>query len=113
MNVGGNGFVGLLRNGDGPVIMVRTDMDAMPLEEKTGLPFANKVITSDNEGKEVHVMHSCGHDLHMTEWLGTAKVLVVMKDHWKGTLMMVSQQAEEKSGGAVAMIEDGLFKRFS
>jgi hippurate hydrolase len=102
-NVGGNGFVGLLRNGEGPVIMVRTDLDALPLEEKTGLPFA-----SVNPG----VMHACGHDMHMTVWLGTARVLTEMRESWKGTLMMVAQQAEEKSGGANAMIEDGLFTRF-
>jgi amidohydrolase len=101
--IGGNGFVGILRNGDGPVIMLRTDMDALPLEEKTGLPFSSNV-----EG----VMHACGHDMHMTVWLGTAKVLTEMKESWKGTLMMVAQQAEEKSGGANAMIDDGLFKRF-
>ena len=102
-NVGGNGFVGILRNGDGPVIMMRTDMDALPLEEKTGLDFASK-----NPG----VMHACGHDMHMTVWLGTARVLSQMKDSWKGTLIMISQQAEERSGGAGAMIDDGLFKRF-
>ncbi len=102
-NVGGNGFVGLLRNGKGPVIMLRTDLDALPLEEKTGLSF-----TSENPG----VMHACGHDMHMTVWLGTARVLSELKGSWKGTLIMIAQQAEEKSGGANAMIEDGLFKRF-
>jgi len=102
-NVGGNGFVGVMKNGKGPVIMFRTDLDALPLEEKTGLPFS-----SGNPG----VMHACGHDMHMTVWLGTAKVLSDLKGSWKGTLMMVAQQAEEKSGGANAMIEDGLFKRF-
>ena len=101
--IGGNGFVGILKNGQGPVIMVRTDMDALPLEEKTGLFFASRVPG---------VMHACGHDMHMTVWLGTAKVLAAMKESWNGTLMMVAQQAEEKSGGANAMIEDGLFKRF-
>jgi len=102
-NIGGNGFVGILRNGDGPVIMIRTDMDALPLEEKTNLAFASKVPG---------VMHACGHDLHMTVWLGTAKILAGMKNVWQGTLMMVAQQAEEKSGGANAMLADGLFKRF-
>ena len=111
-NIGGNGFVGVLRNGEGPVIMVRTDMDALPLEEKTGLSFASKVMAKDDNGKEVHVMHACGHDMHMTVWLGTASAMAALKDHWKGTLIMVSQQAEEKSGGADAMIEEGLFKRF-
>jgi hippurate hydrolase len=102
-NVGGNGFVGLMRNGEGAVIMLRTDLDALPLHEKTGLPY-----TSELPG----VMHACGHDMHMTVWLGTAKVLAAIKNHWKGTLMMVAQQAEEKSGGANAMIADGLFSRF-
>jgi hippurate hydrolase len=102
-NIGGNGFVGILKNGDGPVIMLRTDMDALPLQEKTGLPFA-----SETPG----VMHACGHDMHMTVWLGTAKVLSAMTDSWKGTLMMLAQPAEEKGGGADAMISDGLFKRF-
>lgn len=102
-NVGGNGFVGLLKNGDGPVVMLRTDMDALPLQEKTGLEFASGVPG---------VMHACGHDMHMTVWLGTARVLADDRSAWKGTLMMVAQQAEEKSGGANAMIADGLFKKF-
>ncbi|MFC2081550.1 M20 family metallopeptidase, partial [Bacteroidota bacterium] len=103
-NIGGNGFVGIMKNGEGPVIMIRTDLDALPLQEKTGLAFASRVPG---------VMHACGHDMHMTVWLGTAKVLSSMKDYWNGTLMMVAQQAEEKSGGSNAMIKDGLFKRFS
>ncbi|MCK5465422.1 MAG: amidohydrolase, partial [Bacteroidales bacterium] len=111
-NVGGNGFVGLMQNGQGPVIMIRTDLDALPLEEKTGLPFASKVIMPDADGTEMQVMHACGHDMHMTVWLGTAKVLAALKEDWKGTLMMIAQQAEEKSGGADAMIADGLLTRF-
>jgi len=111
-NVGGNGFVGLLQNGQGPVIMIRTDLDALPLEEKTGLPFASKVIMPDADGKEMPVMQACGHDMHMTVWLGTAKILAALKEDWKGTLIMIAQQAEEKSGGADAMIADGLFTRF-
>lgn len=102
-NVGGNGFVGMLENGKGPVIMLRTDMDALPLQEKTGLSYASGVPG---------VMHACGHDMHMTVWLGTASVLSGLTSSWKGTLMMVAQQAEEKSGGADAMIADGLFSRF-
>ncbi|MFC2098233.1 M20 family metallopeptidase [Bacteroidota bacterium] len=102
-NIGGNGFVGILRNGEGPVVMLRTDIDALPLEEKTGLPF---------KSKSPGVMHACGHDMHMIVWLGTAKVLSDMKDSWNGTLMMVAQPAEERGGGANAMIADGLFKRF-
>lgn len=102
-NIGGNGFVGILENGAGPVIMLRTDMDALPLQEKTGLEFASAV-----DG----VMHACGHDMHMTMWLGTAKVLSGMKDSWSGTLMMIAQPAEEVGKGANAMISDGLFTRF-
>ena len=111
-NVGGNGFVGLMKNGPGPVIMIRTDLDALPLQEKTGLSFASKVIMPDADGTEMPVMQACGHDMHMTVWLGTAKILAALKEDWKGTLMMIAQQAEEKSGGADAMIADGLFTRF-
>ncbi len=111
-NVGGNGFVGIMKNGEGPVVMIRTDMDALPLEEKTGLPFASKVIMEDSDGIVMPVMHACGHDMHMSVWLGTATILAGIKDQWKGTLMIIAQQAEEKSGGASAMLEDGLFTRF-
>jgi hippurate hydrolase len=109
--VGKTGVVGLLRNGIGPTIMVRTELDALPMEEKTGLPYASKVKTT-YLGKETFVAHSCGHDIHMAGWVGTARTLVSMKDHWKGTLMFVAQPAEEVLGGAKAMLEDGLFKRF-
>ena len=111
-DVGGNGFVGIMQNGPGPVIMIRTDLDALPLVEKTSLPYASKVLMIDSDGNEMPVMHACGHDMHMTVWLGTAKILASLKKDWKGTLMMVAQQAEEKSGGADAMIADGLFTRF-
>jgi amidohydrolase len=111
-HIGGNGFVGLLRNGLGPVVMLRTDLDALPLQEKTGLSYASKVVMADAEGNEMPVMHACGHDMHMTVWLGTAKVLAIMREDWHGTLMMIAQQAEERSGGADAMIADGLFTRF-
>jgi len=111
-NFGGTGIVGIFENGDGPVIMVRTDMDALPIEEKTGLPYASKVTMKNEDGEEVPVMHACGHDVHMTVWVGTANTLVALKDHWKGTLIMIAQQAEEKSGGANAMIEEGLFRKF-
>ena len=111
-HIGGNGFIGMLRNGPGPVIMVRTDLDALPLEEKTGLSYASKMVMADADGTEMPVMHACGHDMHMTVWLGTAKVLAKLKEDWHGTLMMIAQQAEEKSGGADAMIADGLFTRF-
>jgi hippurate hydrolase len=109
--VGKTGVVGLLRNGQGPTIMVRTELDALPMEEKTGLPYASKVKTT-YLGKETFVAHSCGHDLHMASWVGTAKTLVGLKDRWKGTLMFVAQPAEETLDGAKAMMVDGLFNRF-
>ena len=109
--VGKTGVVGLLRNGAGPMVMVRTELDALPMEEKTGLPFASTVKTS-YLGKETFVAHSCGHDLHMASWVGTARTLAALKDRWKGTLMFVAQPAEEVLGGAKAMLADGLFKRF-
>lgn len=111
-NFGGTGVVGILKNGDGPVIMLRTDMDALPIEEKTDLPFASKVTMKNEEGREVAVMHACGHDIHMTVWVGTATTLVALRDYWQGTLIMIAQQAEEQSGGANAMIEEGLFRQF-
>jgi amidohydrolase len=110
-SVGKTGIVGLLRNGAGPTIMVRTELDALPMEEKTGLAYASKVKTT-YLGKETLVAHSCGHDLHMASWVGTAKTLVGLKDRWKGTLMFVAQPAEEVLSGAKAMLDDGLFKRF-
>jgi hippurate hydrolase len=110
--VGGHGVVGVFKNGDGPTVLVRTDMDALPVTEDTGLPFASKVRVRDKEGKEVGTMHACGHDMHMTCWVGTARTLVALKDQWKGTLVFIGQPAEEVGGGARRMIEDGLFKRF-
>ena len=110
--IGGNTLVGLLRNGEGPVVMVRTDMDALPIKERTGLPYASQVITADLEGNQVPAMHACGHDMHMTVWTGTARVMSEMKDQWKGTLMMIAQQAEERSGGAKNALEAGLYERF-
>jgi hippurate hydrolase len=109
--VGKTGVVGLLRNGAGPTVMVRTELDALPMEEKTGLPYASKVKTT-YQGKETLVAHSCGHDLHMASWVGTAKTLVGLKGQWQGTLMFVAQPAEEVLSGAKAMLDDGLFKRF-
>ncbi len=109
--VGKTGVVGLLRNGAGPTVMVRTELDGLPMEEKTGLAYASKLKTS-YLGKETFVAHSCGHDLHMASWVGTAKTLVGLKDRWKGTLMFVAQPAEETLSGAKAMLADGLFKRF-
>jgi hippurate hydrolase len=106
------GVVGILRNGKGPTVMLRTDLDALPVEEKTGLPYASKVTTKDDAGETVHVMHACGHDVHMTSWIGAATLLSRAKDRWRGTLMMVGQPAEEKGGGAAKMLADGLFTKF-
>jgi hippurate hydrolase len=110
--VGGTGVVGVLRNGKGPTVLVRTDMDALPVTEKTGLPYASKVRTRDKDGREVGAMHACGHDMHMTCWTGTARVLAAMKKHWQGTLVFIAQPAEEVGAGARKMLLDGLFKRF-
>jgi amidohydrolase len=110
-NVGKTGLVGLYKNGDGPTIMVRTELDALPMEEKTGLPYASHDKTVWN-GQDTFVAHSCGHDIHMASWVGTAKTLVELKDQWHGTLMFIAQPAEEIVSGAKAMIADGLFTRF-
>ncbi|TAH38581.1 MAG: amidohydrolase [Planctomycetota bacterium] len=110
--VGGFGVVGVLRNGDGPTLLVRTDMDALPVTEETGLPFASRVRTKDDAGNEVGVMHACGHDIHMTVWTGTARWLAAHKDQWRGTLVLIAQPAEERGAGARQMLEDGLFTRF-
>jgi amidohydrolase len=110
--VGGNGVVGVFKNGEGKVILLRTDMDALPVKESTGLPFSSQVIMKDATGNESPVMHACGHDLHMSVWLGTLKALVSLKNEWKGTIVAIGQPAEEVSGGSNAMIADGLFKRF-
>ena len=111
-HVGGNGVVGILRNGAGPTVLVRTDMDALPIKEETGLPYASTVTTKDASGVSVGVMHACGHDIHMTSWVGAATLLSRSKDRWKGTLVFVGQPAEETVSGAEAMVKDGLFSRF-
>jgi hippurate hydrolase len=110
--IGGTGVVGLLRNGKGPTVMIRTDLDALPVEERTGLPYASKATTKDDSGATVSVMHACGHDVHMSAWIGTATLLSKTKDRWRGTLMMVGQLAEEMGGGARKMLADGLFTKF-
>lgn len=110
--LGGHGVVGVLKNGDGPTVMIRTDMDALPVTENTGLPYASKVRTRDKQGNDVGVMHACGHDMHMTCWLGTARVLASLKDRWSGTLVFIGQPAEEVGAGARKMLADGLFKKF-
>jgi amidohydrolase len=109
--VGKTGLVAIYKNGDGPTIMVRTELDALPMEEKTGLPYASHDKTDWN-GRETFVAHSCGHDIHMASWVGTAKTLVGLKDQWHGTLMFIAQPAEETGSGAKAMLADGLFTRF-
>jgi hippurate hydrolase len=111
-NVGGHGVVGVLRNGKGPTVMLRTDLDGLPVEEKTGLPYASKVTAKDEAGQTVPVMHACGHDVHMTSWVGAATLLARAKERWRGTLVMVGQPAEERGSGARRMLEDGLFTRF-
>ncbi len=110
--VGGHGLVGVLRNGEGPTLMLRTDLDALPVREQTGLPFASRVMSTDDDGNTVPVMHACGHDIHMTVFVGTARELVAQRDQWSGTLVMIGQPAEERGAGARAMLADGLFERF-
>lgn len=110
--IGGHGVVGLLRNGDGPVVLLRTDMDALPIEEKTGAPFASTARMVNREGKEMPVMHACGHDVHMTSLVGAATLLAQAKDSWRGTILLICQPAEEGEAGAKAMVMDGLFDRF-
>ena len=110
--VGKTGLVAIYKNGDGPTIMVRTELDALPMEEKTGLPYASHDKAIWN-GRETFVAHSCGHDIHMASWVGTAKTLVGLKDQWHGTLMFIAQPAEEEVLGAKAMLDDGLFTRFA
>jgi len=110
--VGKTGVVALLHNGDGPTVMLRADMDALPVQEATGLPYASKATATDSAGKIVPVMHACGHDMHVTWLIGAAKLFANSRDAWKGTLLAIFQPAEETAQGAQAMIDDGLFKRF-
>jgi amidohydrolase len=110
--VGGTGVVGVLKNGNGPTIMLRTELDALPVEERTGLPFASKVHAKDDAGRDVAVMHACGHDVHMASLLGTAEIMARSKNSWHGTLILIGQPAEETIGGAEGMIKAGLFTRF-
>src|SRR5256884_616756 len=106
------GVIGIMKNGTGPTVLVRTDMDALPVEEDTGLPYASKVKTKDDNGREVYVMHACGHDAHMAAFIGTARALQRLKDQWSGTIMFIGQPAEEAVGGARAMLKAGLYNRF-
>ncbi len=108
----GYGVVGILKNGAGPTVLIRTELDALPVEEKTGVPYASKVKTKNDAGVEVSVMHACGHDIHMTSMLGTAKVLAERKGEWHGTLIILGQPAEETIDGARAVLRDGLYSNF-
>jgi hippurate hydrolase len=110
--VGGHGIVTVLKNGSGPTVLVRCDLDGLPVKEQTGLPYASTATGKDDGGKEVPVMHACGHDIHMTCLVGVARVLKELKEHWQGTLVLIGQPAEERGGGAQRMIADGLFTRF-
>ncbi len=108
----GYGVVGVMKNGDGPTVLIRTDMDALPVQEETGLPYASKATAQTPDGKEVHVMHACGHDAHMAIFIGAARALAKLKDQWHGTLVFVGQPAEETGSGAKALLNDGLYKKF-
>lgn len=110
--VGGTGIVAVMKNGAGPVVLVRADMDALPVVEQTGLAGASKVRVTTKEGVETGVMHACGHDTHMTAWIGTARLMAANKDKWSGTLVMIGQPAEERGAGARMMLADGLYTRF-
>ena len=111
-NVGGHGVVGVLKNGDGPVILVRTDLDALPVKEQTGTPYASTKVVKDDLGREVNVMHACGHDMNMASFIGTARALAKLKDQWQGTVIMIGQPAEERVLGARFMLRAGLFSNF-
>src|SRR5436305_3153570 len=106
------GVIGIMKNGTGPTVLVRTDMDALPVEEDTGLPYASKVTTKGDDGREVHVMHACGHDAHMSAFIGTARALQRLKERWSGTIVFIGQPAEETAGGGRALVDAGLYNRF-
>ena len=110
--VGGTGVVAVLRNGAGPTVMLRADMDGLPLEERSGVPNASRARQTDAAGTEQPVMHACGHDVHITALVGTARQMVARRANWSGTLVLIAQPAEETISGARAMIEDGLYTRF-
>ncbi len=110
--VGGYGVVGVFENGDGPTVLIRADMDALPVAERTGVSYASQIVDETWTGVTNGVMHACGHDIHMTSWVGAARNLIAAKDEWSGTLIMIAQPAEELGNGAKAMISDGLFERF-
>jgi amidohydrolase len=111
-NLKGYGVIGIMKNGAGPTVLVRTDMDALPVEEETGLPYASKVVAKNDEGKDVHVMHACGHDAHVSAFIGVARLLAKLKDQWHGTILFVAQPAEETGNGARALLSAGLYEKF-
>src|SRR2546421_3328875 len=106
------GVIGVIKNGDGPTVAVRTDLDALPVHEETGLPYASTVTTKNDTGQDVSVMHACGHDIHMSTFIGTARALGKLKDKWHGTIIFIGQPAEETVGGARALLKDGLYTRW-
>src|SRR4029453_10220875 len=106
------GVIGVMKNGDGPTILVRTDLDALPVQEETGVPYASKITAKNDEGKDVPVMHACGHDVHVAAFIGTARALAKLKDQWHGTIVFVGQPAEETGNGARALLKAGLYDRF-
>src|SRR3989442_11849558 len=106
------GVVGVMKNGAGPTVLVRSDLDALPVHEETGLPYASAVTTKNDEGKEVPVMHACGHDAHISMFIGVARVLAKLKDQWHGTIVFVAQPAEETGNGARALLRAGLYEKF-
>jgi hippurate hydrolase len=108
----GYGVVGVMKNGEGPTVLVRTDMDALPVEEDTDLPYASKVVAKNDEGKDVHVMHACGHDVHIAAFIGVARTVAKLKDQWHGTVVFAAQPAEELGTGARALLKDGLYEKF-
>jgi len=111
-NLKSYGVIGIMKNGTGPTVLVRTDMDALPVHEETALPYASNVVTKNDEGKDVPVGHMCGHDAHMSAFIGTARALQRLKDQWAGTIMFVAQPAEETGNGARALLNGGLYNRF-
>jgi len=111
-NVGGHGFVAVIKNGSGPTVMVRTDLDGLPVVEQTGRAYASDIRATDDKGNDVGVMHACAHDIHMSSFVGTARALAELKDQWSGTLVMIGQPAEERGAGARKMLADGLYERF-
>ena len=110
--IGGTGIVAMMKNGDGPMVMLRADMDGLPVKEDSGLPNASKAMMTDWDGNRVSVMHACGHDVHITSLVGTARRMAAMRDNWSGTLMLIGQPAEERGPGASAMMADNIWKRF-